>query len=161
LPAGNQLELATVVMHHGLGSQQTELLVRLWKNDDPPVRDHLLAHPQAALANLRAGDPEAPSDPRLTPRGQRLERHLRILQGATPWPCGPPKVMKIPTGFSHTSLARIVHGKQPQRPRASSMACESPPQHVAEYLKASGHRRRSMEHYERLLQEKARKPKNQ
>jgi ParB/RepB/Spo0J family partition protein len=84
LPAGNQLELATVVMHHGLGSQETELLVRLWKNADPPVRDYLLAHPQAALANVRAGDPETPPDPRLTPRGQRLQRYLRILQGVTP-----------------------------------------------------------------------------
>lgn len=84
LPAGNQLELAAVVMHHGLGSQDTELLVRLWKNADPPVRDYLLAHPHAALANMRAGDPETPPDPRLTPRGQRLQRHLRILQGVTP-----------------------------------------------------------------------------
>lgn len=84
LPAGNQLELATVVMHHALGSQDTEGLVRLWKNADPTVRDYLLAHPQAALANVRAGDPETPPDPRLTPRGQRLQRHLRILQGATP-----------------------------------------------------------------------------
>jgi len=84
LPAGNQLELATVVMHHGLGSQETEWLVQLWKNADPPVRDYLLAHPQAALANVRAGDPETPPDPRLTPRGQRLQRHLRILQGVTP-----------------------------------------------------------------------------
>jgi len=84
LPAGNQLELATVVMHHGLGSQETELLVQLWKNADPPVRDYLLAHPHAALANVRAGDPETPPDPRLTPRGQRLQRHLRILQGVTP-----------------------------------------------------------------------------
>ena len=66
LPAGNQLELATVVMHHSLGSQETELLVRLWKNADPPVRDYLLAHPREALANARAGDPEQPPDPRLT-----------------------------------------------------------------------------------------------
>jgi ParB family chromosome partitioning protein len=84
LPAGNQLELATAVMHHGLGSPETELLVRLWKNADPTVRDYLLAHPHRALANLRAGDPETPPDPRLTPRGQRLQRHLRILQGVTP-----------------------------------------------------------------------------
>jgi ParB/RepB/Spo0J family partition protein len=84
LPAGNQLELATVVTHHGLGSQETELLVRLWKNADPPVRDYLLAHPHAALANLQAADSETPPDPRLTPRGQRLQRHLRILQGVTP-----------------------------------------------------------------------------
>jgi ParB-like chromosome segregation protein Spo0J len=80
LPAGNQLELATVVMHHGLGSQETELLVRLWKNADPPVREYLLAHPHAALANAQSGDPQTPPDPRLTPRGQRLQRHLRILQ---------------------------------------------------------------------------------
>jgi len=84
LPAGNQLELATVVMHHGLGSQDTELLVRLWKSADPPVRDYLLAHPHAALANLQAGDAETPPDPRLTPRGQRLQRHLRILQAVMP-----------------------------------------------------------------------------
>jgi ParB/RepB/Spo0J family partition protein len=81
LPAGNQLELATVVMHHGLGSQETELLVRLWKNADPAVRDYLLAHPHPALAKAQAGDPEEPPDPRLTPHGQRLRRHLRLLQG--------------------------------------------------------------------------------
>jgi ParB/RepB/Spo0J family partition protein len=81
LPAGNQLELATVVMHHGLGSQETELFVRLWKNADPAVRDYLLAHPRPALAKAQAGDPEEPPDPRLTPHGQRLLRHLRLLQG--------------------------------------------------------------------------------
>ena len=59
--------------------------------------------------------------------------------------------------FSHTSVARIVRGKQP-RQRASSFPSESPPQNVAEYLKASGYRQRSIEHYERLLKEKARKP---
>jgi ParB/RepB/Spo0J family partition protein len=84
LPAGNQLELAMVVMHQDLGIQDTELLVKLWKNADPPVRDYLLAHPCEALANARAGDPEEPPDPRLTPRGQRLQRHLRILQGVAP-----------------------------------------------------------------------------
>ena len=84
LPAGNQLEMATVVMHHGLGSQETELFVRLWKNADPPVRDYLLAHPHQALAQARAGDPQEPPDPRLTPHGQRLQRHLRILQGVAP-----------------------------------------------------------------------------
>ncbi|MGA2262824.1 MAG: IS21 family transposase [Bryobacteraceae bacterium] len=60
--------------------------------------------------------------------------------------------------FSHTSVARIVRGKQPARQRASSFPSESPPKHVAEYLKASGHKQRSIEHYERLLKEKARKP---
>ncbi len=84
LPAGNQLELATAVTHHGLGSQDTELFVRLWKNADPAVRDYLRIHPREALANARAGDPEQAPDPRLTPRGQRLQRHLRILQGVAP-----------------------------------------------------------------------------
>ena len=58
--------------------------------------------------------------------------------------------------FSHTSVKRIVHGKQPARRRDSSFPPESPPNNVAEYLKASGHRQRSLEHYERLLKEKAR-----
>jgi hypothetical protein len=40
------------------------------------------------------------------------------------------------------------------------VASESPPKNVAEYLKASGHRQRSIEHYERLLAEKARQKKN-
>lgn len=84
LPAGNQLEMATLVMHHGLGSQETELFVRLWKNADPRVRDYLLAHPRPALANVKAGDPEEPPDPRLTPRGQRLQRCLRLLEGVAP-----------------------------------------------------------------------------
>jgi len=58
-----------VVTHHGLGSQETELFVRLWKNADPPVRNYLLAHPHQALANARAGDPEQPPDPRLDAAG--------------------------------------------------------------------------------------------
>ena len=62
--------------------------------------------------------------------------------------------------FSHTSVARIVRGKSPARQLASSVASESPPKNVAEYLKASGHRQRSIEHYERLLAEKARQKKN-
>ena len=60
--------------------------------------------------------------------------------------------------FSHTSVARIVRGRQPARRRASNFPSESPPQNVAEYLKASGYRQRSIEHYERLLKQKARKP---
>jgi ParB/RepB/Spo0J family partition protein len=80
LPPGNQLELAAVVMHHGLGCQQTELLVRLWKNAAPQVRNYLLSEPRAALAKVEASDPEHPPDPRLTLRGQRLQRHCRILQ---------------------------------------------------------------------------------
>jgi len=76
LPAGNQLELATVVMHHSLGGQETERLVQLWKNADPPVRDYLLAHPHAALANVRAGDPEAPPDP----RGNTVAKSIRLRE---------------------------------------------------------------------------------
>ena len=84
LPAGNQLELATVVTHEGLGSQDTEVLVRLWRQADPPTREYVLAHPRQVLLNARTGDPEEPPDPRLTPRGQRLQRYLRILQGVAP-----------------------------------------------------------------------------
>lgn len=59
--------------------------------------------------------------------------------------------------FSHTSVARIVRGKPPRR-RAAGFPAEPPPQHVAEYLKASGDRQRPLEHYEQLLKEKARPP---
>lgn len=84
LPAGNQIELAAVVMREELGSQDTELLVRLWRTAAPSIREFLLAHPRQALANAREGDPQEPPDPRLTARGQRLQRHLRILQGVAP-----------------------------------------------------------------------------
>jgi ParB-like chromosome segregation protein Spo0J len=80
LPPGNQLELAAVVTQHGLGCPQTELLVRLWKNASPEVRDYLLSQPRAALSHIEASDPEHPPDPRLTLRGQRLQRHCRLLQ---------------------------------------------------------------------------------
>lgn len=128
LPAGNQLELATVVMHHGLGSQETELFVRLWKNADPPVRDYLLAHPREALANARSGDPEEPPDPRLTPRGQRLQRYLRILQGVASRtlqilrPSPEEEDLRILAGdleSTRSSLSRLIEALDSARPRAS------------------------------------------
>lgn len=60
--------------------------------------------------------------------------------------------------FSHTSVARIVRGKRPPRPRPAAFPAEPVPQHVAEYLKASGHTQRSLEHYERLLKTKSARP---
>lgn len=128
LPAGNQLELATVVMHHGLGSQETELLVRLWSHADPPVRDYILAHPRQALANARAGDAEEPPDPRLTLRGQRLQRHLRILQGVAPRalqmlrPSPAEEDLEVLAGdldSTRSSLSRLVEALSSARPRAS------------------------------------------
>ena len=128
LPAGNQLELATVVMHHGLGSQETELFVRLWKNADPPVQDYLLAHPREALANARSGDPEEPPDPRLTPLGQRLQRYLRILQAVTPRtlqilrPSPEEEDLRILAGdleSTRSSLSRLIEALDSARPRAS------------------------------------------
>lgn len=128
LPAGNQLELATVVMHHGLGSQETELFVRLWKNADPPVRDYLLAHPREALANARSGDPEEPPDPRLTPRGQRLQRYLRILQGVASRtlqilrPSPEEEDLRILAGdleSTRLSLSRLIEALDSAKPRAS------------------------------------------
>ena len=128
LPVGNQLEMATVVTHHGLGSQDTELFVRLWKNADPPVRDYLLTHPREALANARAGDPEQPPDPRLTARGQRLQRHLRILQGVAPRtlqmlrPGLAEEDLQILSGdleSTRSSLSRLMEALGSARPRAS------------------------------------------
>ena len=128
LPAGNQLELATVVMHHGLGSQETELLVRLWRSADPPVRDYLLAHPRDALANARAGDSEEPPDPRLTARGQRLQGYLRILQGVAARtlqilrPSPAEEDLRILAGdleSTRSSLSRLVEALGSARPRES------------------------------------------
>jgi ParB/RepB/Spo0J family partition protein len=128
LPAGNQLELATAVTHHSLGSQETELLVRLWKNAGPPVRDYLLVHPREALANARAGDPEQPPDPRLTLRGQRLQRHLRILQGVAPRTLemlrpSPAvedlKILAADLESTRSSLSRLMEALDSARPRTS------------------------------------------
>ena len=97
--------------------QETELLVRLWKNADPAVRDYLLAHPREALANARAGDPEEPPDPRLTPRGQRLQRHLRILR-----PSPEEEDLLILAGdleSTRSSLSRLIEALDSARPRAS------------------------------------------
>ena len=65
--------------------------------------------------------------------------HLEILKLADQ--VGVPRVLEALRhaarygAFSHTSVARIVHGKKP-RQRTSPVAAESPPKNVAEYLKA-------------------------
>jgi len=82
LPAGNQLEVAAVVTQEELSTQETELLVSLWqKASEPKVKRFLLREPRKALAHAKPEDPRTPLDPRLTPRGQRLQRGLRILLG--------------------------------------------------------------------------------
>jgi ParB/RepB/Spo0J family partition protein len=83
LPAGNQLEVAAVVAQAALGTEQTEALVSLWqKASDPQTRRTILSRPREALAEA---DPCArATDPRLSPRGQALERALHILQGLGP-----------------------------------------------------------------------------
>jgi ParB/RepB/Spo0J family partition protein len=82
LPAGNQLEMAAVVTQQELSTQETELLVSLWhKTSEPEVRSFLLKEPRKALAHAKPEDPRTPTDPRLTPRGQTLQRSLRIMQG--------------------------------------------------------------------------------
>ena len=127
LPAGNQLELATVVTHQGLGTQDTELLVKLWRTADPPVRDFLLAHPREALATARTEDAEEPPDPRLTPRGQRLQRHLRILQGVAPRtlqilrpsPAAEDlEILAADLASTRSSLSRLVEALGSARPQA-------------------------------------------
>ena len=81
LPAGNQVEWAAVVSQAGLGTEKTEVLVGLWqKTSDAEVRRFLLSRPREALAQVRPESASAPADPRLTPRGQGLQRSLRILQ---------------------------------------------------------------------------------
>lgn len=81
LPAGNQLEWAAVVSRAALGTEETEMLVGLWqKTSDPEVRRFLLRQPREALARARPESIAPPTDPRLTPRGQGLQRSLRILQ---------------------------------------------------------------------------------
>ena len=119
--------LAAVVTHERLGSQDTELLVRLWRTANPSIREFLLLHPREALANARAGDPEEPSDPRLTPRGQRLQRHLRILQGVVPRtlqllrPSPAEEDLQIlarDLDSTTSSLSRLVEALGSARPRA-------------------------------------------
>lgn len=80
LPPGNQLSFAAVAKKHRLGAAETESLLSLWRQaEEPAVREYVLAQPREALANARAGDPKEPPDPRLSPKGQRLQRALRIL----------------------------------------------------------------------------------
>lgn len=84
LPAGNQLEMAAVIGREGLGVEETETMVKLWRqSSEPAARDFVLAHPREAIEN--ASEEKAPlPDPRLTSRGQRLQHHLRILMGVAP-----------------------------------------------------------------------------
>lgn len=82
LPAGNQVEWAAVVSQEQLGTEETEILVGLWKKaSDPEVRRFLMSRPREALAHARPEDTREPLDPRLSPRGQGLQRSLRILRG--------------------------------------------------------------------------------
>jgi ParB/RepB/Spo0J family partition protein len=84
LPAGNQLEFAAVVSQTKLGTEDTEILVGLWqKTSEPELRRYLLSNPREAIAHARPEDPRLPLDPRLSPRGQALQRGLRILQGVS------------------------------------------------------------------------------
>lgn len=85
LPPGNQLEMAAVVTQQNLSTQQTEMLVSLWhKTSDPEVRRFVLASPLEALRHAKPEEPSKSTDPRLTPRGQTLQRSLRILQAVMP-----------------------------------------------------------------------------
>jgi ParB-like chromosome segregation protein Spo0J len=82
LPAGNQLEVAAVVAKTSLGTEETENLVSLWqKARDPQTRRAILTRPREALAVAHPTDSQRPTDPRLSPGGQSLQRGLHILQG--------------------------------------------------------------------------------
>ena len=82
LPAGNQLEMAAVVTQAALSTQETELLVSLWrKTSDPEIRRFLLSEPRRALEKMQPEKAEASLDPRLSARGRSVARGLSILRG--------------------------------------------------------------------------------
>ncbi len=85
LPAGNQLEVAAVVAKASLGTEETEALVSLWqKAPEPQIRRAILARPREALAEARPWNAQRPTDPRLSPRSQALQRALQILAAVGP-----------------------------------------------------------------------------
>jgi ParB-like chromosome segregation protein Spo0J len=83
LPAGNQVEMATVVATAGLGAHETERLVGLWQKATPEIRTFLLRSPRQALAHAYPEKARLPADVRLSPRAQALHRSLRVLQSVT------------------------------------------------------------------------------
>jgi ParB-like chromosome segregation protein Spo0J len=84
LPAGNQLEMAAVISKHALSTEETELLVSLWrKAGDPEIRRFLLAEPRTALERAQPEKVQTPLDVRLSARGQVLARALPILRGVS------------------------------------------------------------------------------
>lgn len=85
LPAGNQLEVAAVVAQSSLGTEETERLVSLWQRaPDPQTRRAILSRPREAISAAHPLDGARPTDPRLSPRGQALQRGLQILVGVGP-----------------------------------------------------------------------------
>lgn len=85
LPAGNQLELATVAMAAHLGAEQSERLVSLWQRArDPEIRRYLLSHPHQALAQAYPKPSPPATDPRLSSASQTLARLLALLEEVTP-----------------------------------------------------------------------------
>jgi ParB/RepB/Spo0J family partition protein len=81
LPAGNQLEMAAVVKQAGLSTEETELVVSLYrKASDPQVRRFLLSEPRTAIERARPEKLHAEPDPRLSQRGKALAKALPILR---------------------------------------------------------------------------------
>jgi ParB-like chromosome segregation protein Spo0J len=82
LPAGNQLELAAVVSRTELTTEETELLVSLWrKTRDAEIRRFLLTDPRSAIQKAREERSEAAIDPRLGSGGRTLAKALAVLRG--------------------------------------------------------------------------------
>jgi ParB/RepB/Spo0J family partition protein len=81
LPAGNQLEMAAVVKQAELSTEETELLVSLYrKASDPEVRRFLLSEPRTAIQRARPEKTPVEPDPRLSQRGKALAKALPILR---------------------------------------------------------------------------------
>lgn len=114
LPQGNQLPLCTAAQNAGLGPRDTEALVSLWhKAKDSATREYLLAEPRQALTHTR---PELTApDPRLTLKGQQLQRCLSIVVGVTSrlTPLWPPteedlQLLAKPVETTRATLSRLA-----------------------------------------------------
>ena len=78
LPVGNQAAVLTAARRATLTMTEVQGLIDLLRDASPEQEALLLQDPRAALAQATGGSSPA-RDPRLSPAGNRLARHLRLL----------------------------------------------------------------------------------
>jgi hypothetical protein len=78
LPVGNQAAVLAAARRATLTMTEVQGLIDLLRDASPEQEALLLQDPRAALAQA-AGGPSPARDPRLSPAGNRLARHLRLL----------------------------------------------------------------------------------